>query len=339
MNESQTQKVLTVSVAAYNAEDYLREVLDSFVDIPLMDQIEVFVIDDGGQDSSLDIAKEYQSRFPNVFRPIHKENGGWGSTVNYSIRHATGKYFRLLDGDDYYHKENFNQFIAYLMNHDADIFSSSYATFRDGSDEAEEIFTPDPSFEEGKKYRLREIKKSILLPMHTVTVRTSLLQNNNVELKERCLYRDMEFTANVLTYAESVMFYKAPVYFYRLGREGQSVSKASYLKHIDEHADIVCSILEISEKPENSEKRLFFYDLAGGACLQQYLIYFYSRKTEKAKERLVAFDQKMKEYPDFYRTLDLPSHIRILAQNHFFGYSIVMWLLDIRRKIRGKEVL
>ena len=60
-------KILTVSVAAYNAQDYLKEVLDSFVDIPNMNKLEVFVIDDGGKDNSLNIAKQYEKKYPDVF--------------------------------------------------------------------------------------------------------------------------------------------------------------------------------------------------------------------------------------------------------------------------------
>ena len=52
-------KVLTVSIAAYNVEKYIRETLDSIVSTNVIDDIEILVIDDGGTDSTLSIAKEY----------------------------------------------------------------------------------------------------------------------------------------------------------------------------------------------------------------------------------------------------------------------------------------
>lgn len=42
------------------------------------DRLEVLIIDDGATDGTLELALEYQEKYPNVFRVIHKENGGWG---------------------------------------------------------------------------------------------------------------------------------------------------------------------------------------------------------------------------------------------------------------------
>ena len=44
------QKVLSVSVAAYNVENFIVQCLDSFVDTEILDQIEVLVTDDGSTD-------------------------------------------------------------------------------------------------------------------------------------------------------------------------------------------------------------------------------------------------------------------------------------------------
>ena len=41
-------------------------------------------------------------KYPNIFRYVYKENGGHGSTINKGIELAQGKYFRVLDGDDYF---------------------------------------------------------------------------------------------------------------------------------------------------------------------------------------------------------------------------------------------
>ena len=100
------EKILTISVAAYNVEEYIRQTLDSLTDERVIGNLEIFVVDDGGKDSTLDIAKEYANIYPESVFPIHKENGGYGSTVNYSLAHAHGKYFKLLDGDDWFDTEN-----------------------------------------------------------------------------------------------------------------------------------------------------------------------------------------------------------------------------------------
>ena len=57
-------KVLTISVAAYHVEKYLEKNLLSIIDSGCIEKLEVFVIDDGGTDGSLQIAKRYEQLYP-----------------------------------------------------------------------------------------------------------------------------------------------------------------------------------------------------------------------------------------------------------------------------------
>ena len=75
-------KLLTVSIAAYHVEDYLRETLDSFLIPEVTDQLEVLIVNDGSSDRTEEIARRYESKYPNTYRLINKENGGHGSTIN-----------------------------------------------------------------------------------------------------------------------------------------------------------------------------------------------------------------------------------------------------------------
>ena len=93
-------KILTVSVAAYNVEKFIRNTLDSCIAEEIMTDLEVLVVDDGATDATAEIVREYEDKYPQTFRLIHKENGGYGTTVNRSMQEASGKYFRLLDGED-----------------------------------------------------------------------------------------------------------------------------------------------------------------------------------------------------------------------------------------------
>jgi glycosyltransferase involved in cell wall biosynthesis len=96
-------KILTVSVSAYNVENYIDEALSKFLVLgDMLNDIEILIIDDGGTDRTKDIALMYAQKYPETYKFIHKQNGGWGSTVNTGIRLASGKYFKQLDGDDYF---------------------------------------------------------------------------------------------------------------------------------------------------------------------------------------------------------------------------------------------
>ena len=68
------EKILTISVAAYNVEKFLRQTLGSLTDPRYVDKLEVFVVDDGGRDGSLEIARDFERQYPQTFHAVHKEN-------------------------------------------------------------------------------------------------------------------------------------------------------------------------------------------------------------------------------------------------------------------------
>ncbi|MCD7790137.1 MAG: glycosyltransferase family 2 protein [Bacteroides thetaiotaomicron] len=77
-------KILTTSIAAYNVENYIRRTNDSLIDEEIIDDLEILVVDDGGKDNTLKIAQEYVEKYPKSIFPVHKENGGYGFTINTS---------------------------------------------------------------------------------------------------------------------------------------------------------------------------------------------------------------------------------------------------------------
>ena len=226
------EKLLTISIAAYNSEDYIRQTLDSLINPYYMEKLEVFIIDDGGQDRTLDIAREYQKKYPETFIPVHKENGGYGTTVNYSLKHATGKYFKLLDGDDWYDTDNFIQLLKILEKTDVDALVTH---FYQGPDEKSLEIIHTHHQEEGTVIDLREgFPEKRSFEMWEMVLKTEVLRKSGLELPSHELYTDRFYTMVPLAYVNSMMFSNIIVYCYRLGRDGQSMSIESQLKHYEE---------------------------------------------------------------------------------------------------------
>ena len=119
-------KLLTITVPVYNTEEYLPKCLDSLIIDEYMDILEVLIVIDGSPDNSLTIAQEYAQRYPNTFIVINKENGGHSSAINKGLELATGKYFKLLDSDDWFNKDSFKVFLERLSNLDVDLILTNY---------------------------------------------------------------------------------------------------------------------------------------------------------------------------------------------------------------------
>ena len=133
MEHKEKSKVLSVVVPAYNAQAYIRENLDSFCIPGIMDDIEVLIINDGSDDDTESISSEYVEKYPDTFRLFNKENGGHGSGINYGIKYAKGKYFKVVDADDAVGKEAFINLVKCLGSCDSDIvYSGFYWAYDDG---------------------------------------------------------------------------------------------------------------------------------------------------------------------------------------------------------------
>lgn len=92
---------VTVLIAVYNAEKYIRQCLDSLLAQTLGDW-QAVCIDDCSSDSSPEILEEYAHR-DSRFEVIHLvENGGQGHARNVGLGQARGAYTCFLDSDDWF---------------------------------------------------------------------------------------------------------------------------------------------------------------------------------------------------------------------------------------------
>lgn len=88
----------SIIVPVYNTEAYLRPCLDSIVAQTYAD-FEVIMVDDGSDDGSAAICKEY-TESDNRFSYYFKENGGVSSARNVGIEKARGEWLFFIDSDD-----------------------------------------------------------------------------------------------------------------------------------------------------------------------------------------------------------------------------------------------
>src|SRR5271155_2523433 len=87
---------VTVVIAAYNAETFLSETLDSVLAQSLTD-IEVIVVDDGSTDCTPEILDTCSDRRLSV---LHQTNNGVSAARNAGLAAAGAPYVFFLDADD-----------------------------------------------------------------------------------------------------------------------------------------------------------------------------------------------------------------------------------------------
>ncbi len=233
-------KVITFSVNAYNVENTLEQLLESLVADPsIFDFMEVLIINDGSTDGTEIIGFNYSEKYPEVIKIINKQNGGLGSAINRGIQEAKGKYFKPVDGDDWINSEDLKRIINYMEKAESDMILCDYKCCYEDN-RKEKIVHEFTGLENGKNYQLDEMLEVVnYMGYHAIFYKTSVLQGNNIKLDEHAFYVDTELDLYPIPFVKTVSYIDCCIYCYRLGTDGQSVSRESRIKNIG-HARSVC---------------------------------------------------------------------------------------------------
>lgn len=288
------EKILSISIASYNVEAYLEECLESFVNSKVMDDLEVLVIDDGSSDSSPEIAQWYVDKFPDTFRLIRKENGGHGSTINKGIEVASGKYFKVVDGDDWVNTGNLIRLVEKLKTVDSDIVATNY-TWINCETKLPEKRQEDPFryLEYGREYQFDEIADRTIIDMHAMAVKTELLREMNEKIDEHTFYVDVEYILFPIPYVKTVLFLEEDVYQYRLGMPGQSMSIKKMQKNLKNHLKVLFRINDYCEKMKDKAtpaQMNYMNRIVAQTLVSQMKIYISFPLDRKMKKNIIKLD-------------------------------------------------
>ncbi len=223
-------KLLSIVVPVYNTQDYLSRCLDSLCVPEHLEQIEVLVVIDGSPDQSITIANRYRERYPETFIVINKENGGHGSAINVGLEHATGKYFRVLDSDDWFNTKNLGIFINKLQTEESDlVMTHMVKEYPNGNTLYEQ-----PINEHNRAYHTEDIISQIdhrCFAMGRCTYKTDKLKEFGLKLLERQSYEDTFLHIFPLVFLKSFSCYDLVIYHYFLDRPEQSVHQKITRRH------------------------------------------------------------------------------------------------------------
>lgn len=299
-----SEKILSISVAAYNVANYLPKLFEEFINCENRDRLDIIVVNDGSTDDgeTLRVAKSYAEKYSGFIRVIDKTNGGHGSTINAGIENAVGKYFKPLDGDDWLDSKELDKLILKLIDCTADLVVCNHMFYYEKNNQTKTI---QFSLETDKKMPLDNAINFLNgLQYHDVFYRTHILKSNKIRITENSFYTDSEFLVYPLKYVDSVIRYNFTPYVYRIGVEGQSVSVSGFLKHEKEHLDIfnkLVSFYEQNRKVWPASMNNFLCDLLGMLATAHLSIYFYHPCSLSSMKEAIEFDERVKQYPDIYK--------------------------------------
>ena len=325
-------KILSITIPSYNVEKYIDKCVQSMLVDSILDDIEILIVNDGSKDSTPEIARGYVEKYPQTVRLIDKENGGHGSTINAGIREANGKYFKVVDGDDWLNTENLEHFIALLKEHEEDVIASNYLCIRDESYDiiAEKRVSSDATLY-GTVCDMDKGEVKEVIKMHGLTIRTSILKENNIVIDEKCFYVDAEYIAYPMPFVSSVYYDDEFIYMYRLGRNGQSMDIRSMQRNREMHRKVLNSMLAFYDKlpAVTDEKRAYIEKVIGQMVENQFQIYISMGTDKEIQKEIATWDKALlKSHPSVANATNKKS-IMLLRKTNYSILPIGSFVLKL----------
>lgn len=345
IKEPDNNPLLTVIVPAYNVENYLWSGIISLLNQPYNNKLEILIINDGSKDNTASIAKLLQDKTTinrkSIVKLINKENGGHGSTINKGIKEATGKYLKIMDGDDTVDSLAFYELLKILEKEDTDIILNNY--FEDFA--STNFLNPKetyPFMQPGLEYRFEDLCyegygfKDWGPILSCSTYKTQMLKDANFKLSEKCFYVDMELNTYIAIACKTIKYYPIYVYRYFLGRQNQSVTKQSYMKNYKNHEKVTINLINIlndninhiSECKKNYiEKKLIVIMIK-----TQYVVCIDFYNNGKPFRE---FEKVLKSYPEFYKNPEILTNaikFHRLTNGYLIRFNSI--LVKLKRFIR-----
>ena len=256
------QKQVSIVMPAYNMEAYMEKGLDSLVNARNICKAEIIIVNDGSKDGTLKIAKGYEERLPDVVKVIDKPNGHYGSCINAALEIAAGRYFRILDADDWMDTAALEAFIDKLESCDADLVVTRRVEVETTFD-GKQIYTAShiegieyDRVYDAREFVIREHSSGCEFNMHSMTYKTDILRKANLRLPEGICYTDLLYCLVPLDRTKTLVMFDLKLYHYRLARPGSSTDRRSVRRNLTHIATVLAKMLEYMDKNKTSNEAI-----------------------------------------------------------------------------------
>lgn len=257
-------KYISFAIPCYNSAEYMSRAIDSI--LIGGEDVEILIVNDGSKDDTLKIAKEYESQYPTIVKVIDKENGGHGDAVNAGLRNASGKYFKVVDSDDWVEEQSLKKILELIhgwKEHDmeVDMLVSNYVYEKVGVKHKKVIHYRDvlPQNEIFSWKDAGHFGISQYILMHSVIYRTELLKLNQLELPKHTFYVDNIYVYYPLPYVKKMYYLDVNFYRYYIGREDQSVNEKVMIGRLDQQIFVTKTMIDMYQMKQIPNKRLRNY--------------------------------------------------------------------------------
>ena len=257
-------KYISFAIPCYNSEAYMEKAINSI--LVGGEDVEIIVVNDGSKDRTSEIAHDYMEKYPTIVKVVDKENGGHGDAVNSGLTHATGKYFKVVDSDDWVDEEALLKVLDTIKGFvkdesEVDMVIANYVYEKVGMTH-KKVIRYDNVLPENQIFKWEDIGHFRLdqyILMHSVIYRTEMLKLCQLELPKHTFYVDNIYVYYPLPHVRTLYYMNVDLYRYFIGREDQSVNEKVMISRIDQQLFVTKKMISMYELRLIGSKKLRKY--------------------------------------------------------------------------------
>lgn len=257
-------KYISFAIPCYNSQDYMAHAIESI--LPGGEDVEIIIVNDGSKDRTSEIAHDYMEKYPTIVKVVDKENGGHGDAVNSGLTYATGKYFKVVDSDDWVDEEALLKILDTIKGFvkdesEVDMVIANYVYEKVGMTH-KKVIRYDNVLPENQIFKWEDIGRFRLdqyILMHSVIYRTEMLKLCRLELPKHTFYVDNIYVYYPLPHVRTLYYMNVDLYRYFIGREDQSVNEKVMISRIDQQLFVTKKMISMYELRLIGSKKLRKY--------------------------------------------------------------------------------
>ena len=257
-------KYISFAIPCYNSQDYMGRAIESI--LTGGEEIEIIIVNDGSTDRTSEIAHEYRKQYPDIIRVIDKENGGHGDAVNAGLDSARGKYFKVVDSDDWVDEESLQKILELLRNLEEedkqiDMLVSNYVYEKVGANHKKCIHYRNalPQDEVFRWDDMGHFHLDQYILMHSVIYRTNMLKLSQLKLPKHTFYVDNIYVYYPLPHVRKIYYLDVDFYRYFIGRDDQSVNERNMIARVDQQIFVTKEMIDMYDLRKITSKKLRQY--------------------------------------------------------------------------------
>ena len=302
-------KYISFAVPCYNSEEYMSKAIESI--LKGGEDVEIIVVNDGSKDNTQKVAEEYAKRYPSIIKVVNKENGGHGDAVNSGLAHATGKYFKVVDSDDWVDEDALHKILDTVKGFvqaeaNVDMIVSNYVYEKVGMEHKKVIHYRNvlPQNQIFHWEDLGHFRLDQYILMHSVLYRTEMLKLCQLELPKHTFYVDNIYVYYPLPHVRNIYYLDVDFYRYFIGREDQSVNEKVMISRLDQQIFVTKKMIGMYELRLIPSKKLRKYMLNYLAIMMTVssILCIRSKKEENLqKKKELWLYLKKKDYGAYFK--------------------------------------